>query len=303
MISPRPLSPHAVRAYREGVRTHGLVTAVPGAQAADHLCWVYDDDAAFGAAARQFLAGGLARDERLLCVGERVIEGVQAGASKGAAVESLIAEGRLALLTVAQAYAATGRFAPERQLAFYDEATRRAIDDGYHGLRVVAEVTPLAEDPTSRAHLVRWEQLADDYMAQGSGMSAMCGYAADLPADALTDVASAHPLVHAEDLPPFRLFFDDGRLALAGSVDTFDADRLGALLASSPVRGPVVTLDLTFLDFIDGAGCRTLARWARDLGARSITVELRSAPRVVQRMWSILGFGSLAPVTFAGAGA
>ena len=39
----------------------------------DHLCWVYDDDAAFDAAVRAFLAGGVSRGERLLCVGERVI--------------------------------------------------------------------------------------------------------------------------------------------------------------------------------------------------------------------------------------
>jgi anti-anti-sigma regulatory factor len=286
------------------VRAHGLVTAVPGAETGDHLCWVYDDDAAFDAAARQFLAQGLARGERLLCVGERVIDGVQGGPSPVPGVEHLVAEGRLELLTVAQAYAATGRFAPERQLAFYDAATRRAVDDGYRGLRVVAEVSPLADDPASRADLVRWEHVADDFMAHGSGMSAMCAYRSDLPSNALADVAAAHPLVHApQDVPPFRLFFDDGRLALAGTVDTFGADRLATLLSTSPARGPVVTLDLTFLDFVDGAGCRALARWAHDLGERSSAVELRSAPRVVQRMWSILDFDRRAPVTFVGAGA
>ena len=55
------------------VRSHGPVDVVPGADSADHLCWVYEDDADFDAAAREFLAGGLERGERLLCVGERVI--------------------------------------------------------------------------------------------------------------------------------------------------------------------------------------------------------------------------------------
>lgn len=299
MTRLRPLSPGVAAAYREGVRAQGLVRAVPAAEAADHLCWVYDDDAAFDAAARHFLAQGLARGERLLCVGERVIESLQSTAE---GVQSLIDDGRLELLTVAQAYAATGPFSPDRQLAFYDAATRRAIDDGYRGLRVIAEVTPLAEDPASRADLVRWEHLADGFMASGSGMSAMCAYRGDLPADALAQVAAAHPLVHVpDDAPPFRLFAEYGCLALAGSIDTFDADRLSAVLASSPVRGPVAVLDLTFLEFLDGAGCRALARWARDLRERSIALELRSAPRVVRRMWSILDFDALAPVTFAGA--
>ena len=277
------------------------MTALPGPDAADHVCWVYDDDEAFDAAVRQFLAGGVARGERLLCVGERVIDSVRAGGD-GDDVESLLADGRLELLTVAEAYAATGRFAPERQLAFYDAATRRAVADGYRGLRVVADLTPLAEDESARADLLRWEHRADAYMASGSGMSAMCAYRGDLPADVLTDVAGAHPLVHAgRRVPAFRLFFEEAGLALAGSVDTFDADRLAALLWSSTAEGPVVTLDLTFLEFIDGAGCRVLARWARELATRSIALELRGAPRIVERMWTLLGFSALAPVTFAGA--
>jgi ABC-type transporter Mla MlaB component len=282
------------------VRAHGLVTTVPAPELGDHLCWVDDDDADFDTAVRRFLAGGLARGERLLCVGERVIDSVRAGDFAEDGVESLIADGRLEMLTVAEAYAATGRFAPERQLAFYDGATRRAVDDGYRGLRVVADVTPLAEDATSRADLATWEHLADEFMGHGSGMSAMCAYRGDLPAEVLADSASAHPLVHASSgAPSFRLFFDEGRLALAGSVDTFDADRLAGLLGSSPVEGPVATLDLTYLEFIDGAGCRVLARWARALGARSIGLEMRGAPRVVRRMWSVLGFDTLAPVAFA----
>jgi hypothetical protein len=282
------------------VRTQGLVTEVPEPSSGDHLCWVYDDDATFDAGVRQFVAGGLARGERLLCVGDRVIDRVRSGAAGVEGVESLVADGRLELLTFAEAYAAAGPFGPEPQLAFYRSVTQAAVAEGYRGLRVIAEVSPLAEEAGSRADLVRWEHVADEFMAQGSGMSAMCAYRGDLPGAALTDVASAHPLVHAgPGLPAFRLFFDRGGLALAGSVDTFDAGRLAALLASSPVEGPVATLDLTFLDFLDGAGCRVLARWARDLRDHSISLELYRAPRLLRRMWSILGYTQLAPVIFS----
>jgi anti-anti-sigma factor len=280
-----------------------LVTGVPETNAADHLCCVYDDDATFDAAVREFLAGGLARGERLLCVGERVIDSLLAGASPISGVAELVADGRLQMLTLAEAYAATGSFRPERQLAFYDEATRRAVDDGYRGLRVIADVTPLAADPESRTELVRWEHLADEYVARGPGMSAMCTYRGDLPQDALTAATTSHPLVHAPSgVSPFRVFFEDGRLAVAGEVDTFHAARLAGVLAGLPVEGPVVTLDLAFLDFIDAAGCRALALWAQDLRARSITLELRDASPLVQRVWQILGLAELAPVTFSGAG-
>jgi anti-anti-sigma regulatory factor len=286
------------------MRTHGLVTGVPETNAGDHLCCVYDDDATFDATVRQFLAGGLARGERLLCVGERVIDSLLAGASPISGVADLVADGRLEMLTVAEAYPATGPFRPEQQLAFYDEATRRAVDEGYRGLRVIADVTPLAADPDSRPELVRWEHMADEYVAHGPGMSAMCVYRGDLPQDAITAAATAHPLVHTSaGVPPFRIFFEDDRLAVAGEVDTFDAARLAGVLAGLPVEGPVVTLDLAFLAFIDAAGCRVLARWALDLQARSIALELRDASPLVQRMWQILGLAELAPVTFTGAGA
>jgi len=282
------------------VRTQGLVTEVPETSPGDHLCWVYDDDATFDAGVRQFVDGGLAHGERLLCVGDRVIDRVRSGATGVEGVESLIADGRLELLTFAQAHAAVGPLGPEPQLAFYRAVTQAAMTAGYRGLRVVAEVSPLAEEAGPRADLVRWEHVADGFMAHGSGMSAMCAYRGDLSGAALTDVASTHPLVHAgRGLPAFRLYFDDGRLVLAGSVDTFDADRLAALLASSLVDGLVATLDLTFLDFLDGAGCRVLARWARDLRDRSISLELYRAPRLLRRMWSILGYTQAAPVIFA----
>ena len=49
----------------------------------------------------------------------------------------------------------TSPFAPEQQLAFFDAATRQAVDDGFTGLRVAAEVSALAADPETRPALVR----------------------------------------------------------------------------------------------------------------------------------------------------
>ena len=59
------------------MRAHGVLSGFPAAGASDHVCWVYDDDAAFDAAVREFLTGGLDRCERLLCVGERVIDSLR----------------------------------------------------------------------------------------------------------------------------------------------------------------------------------------------------------------------------------
>ncbi|MGZ4548585.1 MAG: MEDS domain-containing protein [Blastococcus sp.] len=281
------------------MRAQGRIPDLTTVQEADHVCWVYDGDASFDVAVRDFLEDGLARGYRLLCVGERVIDGLRGRHAPLQDVETLLAEGSLETLTVAQAYDATGRFCPEQQLEFYGTATRRALADGYRGLRVVADVSPLADQPALLSDLLRWEHLADEYIAHGFGFSAMCAYRRELGAAFLGEAASTHPVVSAPDgLPAFRLFFDDGRLAVAGSVDTSSAGVMSRVLAGSPITGPRATLDLGRIDFLDVAACRALALWARDLRERSIDLEICGASRLVRRMWSVLGLSDIAPVSF-----
>jgi hypothetical protein len=266
---------------------------------ADHVCWVYDEsddesDDAFDEALREFIAGGLERGERLLCVGDAVIDRLQ-----HTDVHGLIASGTLETLSLAQAYDATHEFVPEEQLAYYDAAVQRAVDDGYRGLRVIADVTGLAADPACMDQLMRWEHLADEWMSRGTGLSAMCTYSAELPAEALAAATSVHPAARApEFLASFRIFFDDGRLVLAGSVDTFTAARLAALLASSPVAPHGVVLDVSRLRFLDVAACRTLGRWVRD--GRTPPVTVHGASPMFRRMWRLMGLEEIAPLASAG---
>ena len=281
------------------MRAHGRVVEVPEAGPSDHVCWVYDDDRDLDAAVGRFLAGGLGRGERLLVVGDGLIERLDAATLPFGGTDELMARGALQRLPLAEAYDATARFVPEQQLAFYEEATRQAIEEGYRGLRVVAEVSALAADPTHRPDLVRWEHLADDLAAHGPGFTAMCAYRGDLGAGVLDDVAAVHPLVHApEGVPPFQVFFEDGRVVVAGSVDTFTADRLGAVLAATPLDGPHPVLDLGRLAFVDVAGCRVLGRWAQAVCARPAQLRVTGASRLVERMWQLLALDGVAPVSF-----
>jgi ABC-type transporter Mla MlaB component len=281
------------------VRAHGRIDELPGAGPADHVCWVYDDDADFDLAAQEFLAGGMARGERVLCVGERVLQGLRTATSPVPHLDELIARGAVETLPLARVYEATSPFRPEDQLAYYDAATRRAVDAGYRGLRVIAEVSDLASDPVQRPQLVRWEQIADDFAASGSGFSAMCAYRADVTREALADVASVHPLVHAPEEPSaFALFADSGRLVLAGCADAGSSDRLARALATAVTPGDVVVLDLAALAFIDVAACRVLARWAEGLTKRSLAVQVAGASPLFRRMWQVLDLDRLAPLSF-----
>jgi ABC-type transporter Mla MlaB component len=287
--------------YGEDVRASGLLDRPAGVERGDHVCWAYDDDAAFEDAAVRFLAEGLVRGDRLLWVGDGADGRLRRSTGPLADVDGLTARGALRVLSVAEGYAAAGPFTPERQLAFYDDATRRAIDEGYRGLRVVAEITSLAADEAQRAQLLRWEHLADDFVAHGPGFTALCAYRHDLlPDDAVADVASLHPLSHGDGpAAAFRVWFDEGALHVAGDVDAFTAGRLARLLASTHVGARLVTLDLAGLTFVDLAGVRAIVHWARALAGDDRRLELRGASRLFRRMWELLTPDGLAAVTFA----
>lgn len=284
--------------YCEYVRIHGAVAVVPPAHPRDHVCWVYRDDDGLAAAAVDFLAGGRVRGERLLGVGDRAVDALHRDPTALGGIAGLVAAGALSTMTVEEAYVAAGGFTAERQRAFYDRATRRALADGYTGLRVVADVTALATDAGTRDELVRWEHLADQFIAQGPGMSAMCAYRDDVPAGVLGSAGGVHPLVHAAPgTVPFRLFFDGDGLALSGDVDTLSAERLGRILATSPTGGSTVALDLADLRFAGVAACRVLARWARTLAARGVALEMLNAPPLLARMRHVLALDEWASVT------
>lgn len=292
------LLPGAGAAYGEGVRAHGRVVEVPEPGPADHVCWVYDDTRDLDAAAAQFLAGGLTRGERILVIGEGMVETLGRTSLPFGGTDALMATGALLVLDLDTAYAGAAKFTPEQQHAYYDAATRQALGDGFTGLRVAAEISALAADPDSRAHLVRWEHLADDLIARGTGFTAMCAYRGDLGAQALAEVTAVHPLVRApEGMPPFQVFHDVERVVLTGSVDTFTAPRLDRVLAESPASRPATVLDLSRLEFVDVAGCRVVARWAAALGR---PLHVTGSSRLVRRMWQLLGLHAVAPVVFEG---
>jgi len=282
------------------VRADGLLTDPPGAARGDHVCWVYDTPGSFAEVARACLEEGLARGERLLWIAEADVGTVRAADGPLADLDRLRAEGTLTVFDVRAGYEGSGSFCPEEQLTFYDTSTRRAMADGYTGLRVVAELSRLAADGTRRHDLVRWEHLADEYISSGSGMVALCAYRRDLGPEALADVEAVHPLVRASGGgPPFRVWFDGPTILLAGALDTFGATRLAQVLADTPVAEPVVRIDVSRVHFVDVGGCRALARWARTLQEQGRHLELVGGSRVFRRVWRLVGFDDYVDVTFA----
>jgi anti-anti-sigma regulatory factor len=278
------------------MRAHGVVGGVDGLGSSGHVCWTYDDARDFSRPALAWLADGLRLGQRLVYVSGRPVDWMRRHVSALPDVDDLLDRGVLRLVSLPDVYDLDAPLVPEEQLAIYRQATEEAVAAGFQGLRVLADVTDLVADPARRPAHLRWEHLADEFMA-GHPLSAMCAYRRPVLGDeAITELTSVHPASNGTDaVSPFRLFFDDGTLVLGGSVDAFSSVLLGQLLDGSHV-GPDTTLDVSGLDFIDARGVATLAEWAKRLGR----VRVEGASPLFRRVWAVLGLDGLRNVRLAG---
>jgi anti-anti-sigma regulatory factor len=285
---------------------------VAGLGVSDHVCWVYGSDeevAEFREAALQFAADGMALGQRLVYVADRPEGEILAGLRSLGDVEALRDRGALSVQRLAEAYPGGAPVIDhEAQLAAYDDAVERAIADGFAGIRVVAEISALVADPAWCDHHVRWEMVADRYMATARPFAALCGYDQRvIGAEAASVLAAVHPVRH-DGVTAFSLFAAGGgnsqgngngngtvngaagtTLCIDGEIDAFQVPILERALTAVPDSDALV-LDMADLRFVDTAGTATLAQQMIDRAAGGVDVHVRSARPLFRRMWSLLGY-------------
>jgi anti-anti-sigma regulatory factor len=262
------------------MRQSGVVTDVRRLGPHDHVCWGFDDESDFRAAAVAFLDAGLESGQRVWYVGEPS-DGVHSAlrGSRPGAVE---------VISVAGQYASGAVIDADDQVRAYAGAVADAVAAGFTGLRVATDVTALVREPAQLDAFARYEHQADRLMA-ASPFSAMCAYdRTALGADALAQLGSMHPLatgsatsfhLHATDRPGCVA-------ALSGELDLASGLRLQLALdraALRPVDGELV-LDATGLTFVDGARLAAIADHARRLGAVLVLRTDQYVPRRLARM-------------------
>ena len=262
------------------MRRTGFVEAVEGLSSHDHVCWVFGTPEEFRSVAGRFLADGLAGGQRVLFSAEWAGGGDLDGIDGFAAAR----RGGAAQVRDLGGYGGAAHIDPDLQVRTYAEATGQALADGFTGLRVAADVTPLVASVAARAAFARYEFLVDGYMARHP-MSAMCGYnRGALGEGAVAEMAGMHPLA-PPSLTPLRLFAADPRVtgatvALAGEVDI--AGRAQLRTALDRVRlvpdGGTVTIDARELTFIDHWGLTCIADHVRDRGATTELLVGRRSP-------------------------
>lgn len=181
------------------------------------------------------------------------------------------------------AYGETGVVDPPAQITVFLAALQRALDSGFNGLRVAADVTSLLGTPAGVDAFARYEYLVDSHIA-AAPMSGMCGYRRGAISEAdLAQMACLHPSGSPLPAASFRLYTgSDGACAIAGYLDFSGRDLFSATLQRTelPVAGQDFTIDASRLEFVDHNNLLALEAAAR---ARCVTVLLRSrAPHIGQ---------------------
>jgi anti-anti-sigma regulatory factor len=262
------------------VRNGGQIDVPTGRSPGDHLCWVFDGVEQVQDAAVAFAGEGLDRRERVFLVGLDDTASLRAALAAIGDVDALLASGALTLASPTQTY--SGGF--DAQADAYGSATRAALASGYTGLRVAADATSLVTTAEDRAAFTAYEHRIDRKMLN-LPFTAMCAYDTRVLGGAVEELTCLHPFTN-HHRPGFRLFADEGGVALAGEVDGLSADRLSAAVERLGAEGPL-RVDATELTFVDHGGLVALA-------SASVPIELVTRSELVARLVRLLELDQIA---------
>jgi anti-anti-sigma regulatory factor len=246
----------SVTVYADGmVRSSGLMEHARGLGARDHVCWRFDNAAQRQTRAREFLADGLARRNRVFYLGSGEVDALVQDLRDIDGIDAALSSGAARVASLESIYPAGAVVDPVAQVETYAEETEDAIAAGYTGLRVVADATALVRTPAQLAAFLRYEYLVDRYMT-AHPFSALCAYdGTELEEQTLAQLASLHPASNTLG-PGFRLHAGSaagGVTTLSGELDVHNHELLKTILGriDPHPHAAVLELDGSDLAFID----------------------------------------------------
>ena len=269
-----------------GARASGELGPAWAPGLSDHAAWGYASGAERAEMASRWLTDGLRIGQRTLYVADASRDDLVVELASVPGAADAIAGGALVVVPSAELYDLSAPIDAAAQLAQYAGAVDQAVADGYRGLRVAADITPLVLDPGRRAAHLYWEQLADRYMVERP-LAPLCMYDTRR-IEGIDAIVCAHP-VQGPEAPVFALYGHAPRsVVLEGEVDAFAADVLGEILGCLPETDEVV--DLSPLSFIDGRAAWMLHEALLERRAAGSTTVLVGASAAVRRVWDLCGF-------------
>jgi anti-anti-sigma regulatory factor len=270
------------------MRPQGVVTSAAGLTPFGHVGWGYRDQADFLARAAEYIADGLARNQRILYARDATRAALHTellDMGFGDAVRSR----HISVTPVDEHYVfvpGTDVVDPEATVAAGVAAMEYLVGMGCAGCRAVVDGAVLARTPEQRAAFSRLEYLVDQKMAV-LPFSALCAYNLTVLGEAAKQMVCLHPFVGHRAVG-FRLYAEPGTdFALAGEIDVVDRQAFTAALQRiwPLTAGDHLTIDARWLDFVTHRELLTLDDQARAHGRK---VVLLSDQRMLIRLVELL---------------
>jgi anti-anti-sigma regulatory factor len=268
----------------------GPVESPRGFGLQDHLCWVPGDGRDHRPRLTGFFSEGLERGLQVAYLGAGDVAELREYLDRLIDVGPLLTREALRIISFDEIYRAGEPVVPAEVMKKYAAATQEALDGGYRGLRISADVTDLVRAPEQQDAFARFEFLLERYSARHP-LSALCEYRLEL-GDAVTQFACMHAAVPA-GLTPFQVFAcEDGAVGLLGEFDAAcQAAFNRALQSIQPAPGDSrLTFDMSAVRFMDHRALLALDSYAQKC---PVPVVVRSMPRVVRRVARLLGLEHL----------
>lgn len=250
-------------------------------EAGDHACWVVDSPVDFATTTTRIFADGARLKQKSVLLGPArrlptgdLPPGVIVTDPYGLSVDGGVLE-------------------PERLVGAFELQSDLALQEGFAGLRVVADVDWVLPAAPDLERIIDFE-MTIDAVVRDLKATAVCAYRpASFAATTIEGARCVHRLRAGGDgtEPPFTMTALDSRSwRLAGEVDlavhrTFLAALRGGLRTGR-------TFDVSDLHFIDLTGMRLIGVAALDAGG--VVTLVRPTP-LFRRLWDIAGFGELCP--------
>lgn len=270
------------------MRRDGRLSAATGSVPCGHRALAYRERAEFLTGAAEYIAHGLARNERILYVRDEGRDGlIDELAEMGFA--DAVRSGQIRAQTVREHYpfvAGSDVVDPEAAVAGGVAAMERLLAKGYSGCRAVVDGAVLARTPEQRAAFSRLEYLIDQKMA-ALPMGALCAYNLDLLGDTAKELICLHPWI-GQGPVRFRIYAEQGHdFALAGEIDAADYRAFTtALRRIWPLTtGDELVVDAHGLDFVTHRELFVIDQLS---GADGRPVVLRTDHRVLGRLIELL---------------
>jgi anti-anti-sigma regulatory factor len=264
------------------MRRHTAVDDLRHLDDHDHVAWWGRGPEDLDQIALDAFAAGARRHERMMFV---TAEPRTSRLAQSPETASMIDAGDLELASLADVYPGGAGFDAATQLTVFEQALDDALAQGYSGIRVVADNTPLVQgSDTAFASWLEWEYLADQLQATRPVIG-VCYFDADkVRPDRMADLAAAHPVLPSSFAEPaFQLFCDDGVLRVVGCLEALFAHQLRRAVNRLPADRPA-TIDLSGAEFVDHRALLVL----NDAATSQRPIVLRGTGAVVRKLWDLL---------------